>query len=91
MSFVDDFGVVAEFHDADGESGLAFVFDGVFGDPDVTAADDALDLEAGRLSRVMAAQGFQICGAEDAFAGLRIVANGVFGVNFVFGVYIAGG
>jgi hypothetical protein len=91
LGFVDNFGVVAEFHDADGEGGLAFVFDGVFGDPDVAAADDALDFETGWLAGVMAPQGFQICGTEDAFAGLGIVADGLVGVDLVFGVHVAGG
>ena len=91
LSFVDDFGVVAEFHDADGEGGLAFVVDGVFGDPEIAAADHALDFEAGGFAGVMAAESLQICGAENALAGLGIVADGILGVDFVFGVDVAGG
>lgn len=86
LGFVDDFCVVAEFHDAYGKGALIFVDDGVFGDPEIAAADDALDLEAGRPAGVMAAEGLQIFGAEDSLARLGIVADGVVGVDFVFGV-----
>ena len=90
LGFVNDLCVVAEFHDADGEGALVFVDDGVFGDPQVAATDDALDLKAGGLAGVMAAEGFQIFGAEDTFAGLGIVADGVVGVDFVFSIDVSG-
>ena len=54
LGFVNDF-AVAEFHDADGEGGAALVGDGVLGDPEVGAAEDAFDGEAAGMAGVVAA------------------------------------
>ena len=90
MSFVHDL-AVAELHDADGKCGLPLVEDGVFGDPEIGAAEHAPDFEAGWLAGVMTAQGLEIGAAEDALAGLRIVADSVVGVDGMLGVGVAGG
>jgi len=50
----------AKLHDANGVRHLPLVLDGVFGDPEISVAEDTLHLEAGRLSRMVAPQGLQI-------------------------------
>jgi len=89
LGFVDDPAVV-ELHDAYGVGWAALVGDGVLGDPEVALPEDSLDVEAGGLAGVMAAQGLQVGSSEDAFAGLGVVADGVVGVDVVFGVCVAG-
>lgn len=90
LDFVDYF-VVEELHDADGVHGVSLVVDGVFGGPDVAAAGDAADGEAGGFAGVVGAEGLQVGPSEDALAGLWVLAEGVVGVDVVLGVGVACG
>jgi hypothetical protein len=81
---------VAELHNADGVRWPPLVGDCVFRDPEVTFSENSLDVKTGRLAWMMTPQSLQIASPEDSFASLRIVTNGIFIVNIVFRVCIAG-
>ena len=89
LCFVDDL-AVAELHNTHRVCQSLLVGDCVFRDPEIPVSEHPLDLEAGRLAGMMAAQSLQIASAQDPLTGLRIVADGVVGVDFVFRVQIAG-
>jgi hypothetical protein len=89
LGFVHDL-AVAELHNAHCVGRLAVVGDGVFGDPEIAVSEDSLDSKARRLAGMMASQGLQVSSSEDSFAGLGVVADGVVGVDVVFGFGVAG-
>lgn len=81
---------IAELHDADRVCRARLIGDGVLGDPEVALPEHSPDAEAGGLAGVVASQGLQIASSEDAFARLRIVADGIVGVDNVLRVCVAG-
>jgi hypothetical protein len=89
LCLVDDL-AVAELHNTHGVCRPPLVRDGVFRDPEIPVSENALDLEAGRLTGVMTPQGLQIASSEDALARLRIITNSIVIVNVVFRIGIAG-
>jgi hypothetical protein len=88
LCFVDDL-AVAELHDAYRVCPLPLVRDRVFRNPEIPVSENPLDLEPGRLARMMTPQGLQIAPAEDSLARLRIITNGIILVNIVFRIRIA--
>jgi hypothetical protein len=59
---------VAELHNAHRVCRLPLVDDCVFRDPEITFAENSLDLEARWLAGMMTPQGLQIVSSEDSFA-----------------------
>jgi hypothetical protein len=81
---------IAEFHNAHCICRSLLIGDCVFRDPEIAFSENSPDVEARRLAWMMTPQGLQIASPEDSLTGLRIIANGIVGVNIVFGVCIAG-
>src|SRR5271169_896286 len=67
LCFVDDL-AVAELHNTHRVCQSPLVRDCIFRDPQITVSENPLDLEAGRLARMMTPQGLQIAPPEDSLA-----------------------
>jgi hypothetical protein len=80
---------VAEFHNAHCVCRLPLVRDRIFRDPEIPVSENAPNVKAGRLSRMMTPQGLQIASPKDSFARLGIITNSVVMINIVFRVCIA--
>src|SRR5260370_11346608 len=80
LRLVDDLAVL-KLHDADGLKRLSLVGDHVFRHPEVPGANHATDVEAGRFSRMVSAQGLQVAAATDPFTRLRIFTEHVIILN----------
>src|SRR5262245_15651010 len=87
LCFVDDL-AVAELHNTHRVCQSYLVRDCVFRDPEIPVSENSLDVEAGRLARIMTPQGLQIPSPENSLARLRIITNGIVIVNIVFRVCI---
>jgi hypothetical protein len=85
---VDDL-AIAELHNTHRVYQSPLVRDCVFRDPEISASENPLDLEAGRLAGMMTPQSLQIASPEDSLARLGIITNGIVIVNIVFRVCIA--
>src|SRR5271167_2799853 len=72
-----------ELHDAHRVSSLFLIRDEVLGNPQGTCTHYSPHLEPRRLVGVMPAQSLDVASAPNAFARLRIVANGIIEVNVV--------
>src|SRR5580698_11332906 len=57
---------VAELHDAHGICWSPLVSDCVFRNPEITVSENPLDVEAGRLARMMTPQGLQVASPVDS-------------------------
>jgi hypothetical protein len=90
LRFVNHFAVL-KFHQANGMERFALVNDGIFCNPQFAGSEKPPNAEVGRLAWVMAAKVLQILFAVNPFTGLRVIANSLFVVNFVFKILIAGG
>ena len=81
---------VAEFHNTHCVCRSPLIGDGVFRDPEIAFAEKSPDIKARWLARMVTAQSLQIGAPEDPLTRLRIIADGIFVVNIVFRVCIAG-
>src|ERR1700722_18958552 len=79
----------SELHDADGVGGLAVVGQDEFGDPQVAAADDPPDSKA-FLVGLNLALFLNVGSAAGAFAGLRVIQDGVVAIDAMLGFEIVG-
>src|SRR5947209_5980240 len=79
---------VGELHDAHREGRDAVVGDGALADPEIPAAADPADREVpvGRMAAALGADGVP---PAEALTGLRIVQDGVVGVDGVLGLAVA--
>src|SRR3954454_14175523 len=78
----------AEFHDAYRVGWNAVIGQYEFGDPEIAAADDALDREA-LLVWLDATALLDVVPAADSLARLRIIQHGIFAVDVMFDLEIA--
>jgi len=80
---------VTELHYADGKGTFVTVVDYVLANPKVAFPTDSPNGESRRLPRMMTPERLQILATANYLAGLRILADNVIVINFVFSHLVA--
>jgi hypothetical protein len=79
-----------KLHHADGVERAALVSNRVFRNPQIAGPEEPPNAETRGLARVMAAEVLQIPSAMYSFTGLRVIADNMLVVDFMFDILISG-